>query len=69
MTVKEYLLSGKANLSSVASKMYPNNKNAIAYLSRKLHGKDKRSFTKKDAEKAINALREICKETDKLTIS
>ena len=60
MNVKEYLLSGKENLSVTASLMYPNNKNAVAYLSRKLHGKDNRSFTKKDADKALKALKEKC---------
>lgn len=47
--------------------MYPNNKNAVAYLSRKLHGKDNRSFTKKDVEKALKALKEKCELISDLT--
>lgn len=68
MNVKEYILQGNVNLTELAKFLYPNNKNAISYLSRKLHGKDNRTFTKKDAEKAIEFIKEKCRKVDSLTL-
>lgn len=67
MNVKEYLLSGAVNLAELASEMYPNNKTARIYLNKKLHGKSDRTFTKKDAERAIEILKKRCEDVQKLT--
>ncbi|WP_312306488.1 hypothetical protein [Chryseobacterium sp.] len=69
MTVEDYLKNHcKVDLSHIASKMWPTNKNASAYLSRKLNNADGRSFTKKDSEKALLALKELSIELNNLTI-
>ena len=69
MTVEEYLKNHcKVDLSYIASKMWSSNKNAGAYLSRKLNNADGRSFTKKDAEKALQVLKELSKELNNLTV-
>ncbi|SHF19114.1 hypothetical protein [Chryseobacterium vrystaatense] len=73
MTVKEYLKDHcKIDQSYIASKMWPNNSNASAYLSRKLNDKG-RPFTKSDAEKAMKVLSEeilpeLSNELKKLTL-
>lgn len=60
MNVKDFLLSSKElNLSGIAELMWPTNKKAASYLSRKLHGLDNRSFTAKDAELALKVLNEL----------
>lgn len=69
MTVEDYLKNHcKVDLSHIASKMWPTNKNASAYLSRKLNNADGRSFTKKDSEKALLVLKELSIELNNLTI-
>lgn len=58
MTVKEYLLTTTdINLAELARKMWPTNKNAKSYLSRKLSGD--RPFTDKDAVLARKVLIEL----------
>jgi hypothetical protein len=60
MNVKDFLLSSKElNLSGIAELMWPSNKSAASYLSRKLHGLDNRVFTEKDAELALKVLKEL----------
>ena len=68
MNIKEYLLSGAVNLAELASEMYPNNKTARVYLFKKLHGKSNRTFTKKDAEKALEIIKKRCETISSLTI-
>lgn len=68
MKVEEFLKTEKTiNLAQVAFKMYPNNKSANTYLINKLNGNDNRKFTKKDSEKALSVLKEICADIRKLT--
>jgi hypothetical protein len=60
MDVKEFLLrSRELNLSGIAELMWPTNKRAASYLSRKLNGLDNRSFTEKDAELALKVLKDL----------
>ncbi len=61
MTAKEYLLSDKCEVKSesIAKRMYPTNKNANSYLSRKLAGKSGRSWTDKDEQKALKAFEDL----------
>jgi len=61
MTVKEFLKTNPLiNVSAVAKLMYPTNKDAAAYLLRKLSDKEgSRPFTKKDAENALIILKEL----------
>lgn len=60
MTVEEFLKSNPPiELGYVAQKMFPNNKYAKQYLSNKLNNNDNRKFTKKDAESALKALKEL----------
>ncbi|MXV39326.1 hypothetical protein GO491_11675 [Flavobacteriaceae bacterium Ap0902] len=60
MTVEEFLKNESAiNLKAIAFKMYPNNKSANTYLVNKLNQNDNRRFNKKDAEKALKALKDI----------
>ena len=67
MTVKEYLLNEPPiKLSFIAAKMYPENKNAASALNNKLKGEQNRQFTKKDSELAILALKDICKDINKI---
>ncbi|KAA0126432.1 hypothetical protein FY557_17430 [Chryseobacterium sp. SN22] len=69
MTVEEYLKTNKAvSVSEVAKLMFPNNKTAALYLTNKLNGTAKRSFTKKDAEKALGALKTLYGSISDLTI-
>lgn len=69
MTVEDYLKNDcKVDLGYIASEMYPSNKSAISYLSKKLNKKDNRTFTKKDGELAINALKKLSIEISSLTI-
>lgn len=68
MKVEEFLKTEKTiNLAQIAFKMYPNNKSANTYLINKLNGNDNRKFTKKDSEKALSVLKEICADIRKLT--
>jgi hypothetical protein len=57
MSVEEYLKNCPIDLRYIAGLMYPTNKAANSYLSKKLNGE--RPFTEKDAERAINALKSI----------
>jgi hypothetical protein len=60
MNVKEFLLTRKEiNLSGIAELMWPTNKSAASYLSRKLNGLDNRTFTQKDAELALRVLKDL----------
>jgi hypothetical protein len=69
MTVEDYLKNHcKVDLSHIASRMWPTNKNAAAYLSRKLNNADGRSFSKKDAVKALEVLKELSIELNTLTV-
>lgn len=59
MDYKEYLLKQSAiNLSYIAQKMWPTNKNAKSYLSTKLNDKG-RPWTESDNEKARLAIKEL----------
>ena len=70
MTVEEYLKTNKAvNLSEVAKIMFPNNKTAPLYLANKLNKTAKRTFTTKDAESALKALKKLYGGVNDLTIS
>lgn len=64
MTVEEYLKTCPIDLKSIAALMYPTNKAAGSYLSKKLKGE--RPFTKDDTDKAILALVEIGAEWNKI---
>jgi hypothetical protein len=67
MDVKEFLLTSKElNLSSIAGLMWPTNKRAASYLSRKLNGLDSRSFTEKDAELAFKVLKDLGQRIEQL---
>ena len=69
MTVKEYLKNNKAvNVSEVAKIMFPNNKTASTYLLNKLNDTAKRTFTKKDAVKALQALKKLYGNINDLTL-
>lgn len=61
MDYKQYLLKQSAvNLSYIAEKMWPTNKNAKSYLSTKLNGTDpKRPWTNADNERAKQAIKEL----------
>lgn len=60
MEFKEYLLSqSQVHLSEIAFRMWPNNKTANNYLSKKLHGKMGFTFTEKDDKLARQALKEL----------
>ena len=59
MTFKDYLLTqSKFTLSKLATLMWPENKTAAHYLSKKLH-EHGRKFTKKDEKIARAALKEL----------
>lgn len=70
MTVKEFLLTTNIiNNGELARLMYPGNqKSAHTYLSRKLSEKDGRTFTKKDAEKALSVLKQLGITVNDLTL-
>lgn len=69
MTVKEFLLTcDSIKLAPIAKLMYPTNASADTYLNRKLKGSDGRSFTKKDAERAIAVLKDLSGTIDGLTL-
>lgn len=69
MTVEEYLKTNKAvNISEVAKILYPKNKTAKSYLSKKLNKKDGMQFTINDAEKAMEALKTLYGNINELTI-
>jgi ribulose 1,5-bisphosphate carboxylase large subunit-like protein len=58
MAFKDYLKEQKIVLqSAIASKMWPDNKDAAGYLNRKLRGK--LEFTKDDEKLARKALKEL----------
>lgn len=70
MTVEEYLKENKAvSVSEVAKIMFPKNKTAKSYLSKKLNRRDGFVFTTKDAESALEALKKIYGNIDSLTTS
>ncbi|RYF09133.1 MAG: hypothetical protein EOO42_24270 [Flavobacteriales bacterium] len=64
MMVQEYLMNTPIALKYIAGLMWPNNKGAEIYLSKKLKGD--RPFTSKDQELAIEALREIANDLTKI---
>jgi len=66
MTVEEYLRTGPVDLSYIAERMWPNNKNSKVYMSMKLNGK--RPFTRKDAENALKVITELSQLQSNLTI-
>lgn len=67
MTVEDYLKNHcKVEFAFIASKMWPTNKDAGTYLSKKLKGE--RPFTKRDAEKALAVLKDLSIELSNLTI-
>lgn len=69
MTVEQYLKENKAvNVSEVAKIMFPKNKTAKSYLSKKLNRKDGFEFTKKDAETALDAIKKLYEIIPSLTI-
>ena len=58
MKAKDFLLNDSpVNLKYVAGKMWPTNKSADTYMSRKLNGD--RPWTEKDEQKAIEVLNEL----------
>ncbi|WP_159467999.1 hypothetical protein [Dyadobacter sp. 3J3] len=60
MDIENYLKNqSDINLSGLAKRMWPNNKYADNYLSKKLNGLDGRKWTKKDTERAKIALQEL----------
>ncbi len=60
MDFKAYLLTQKKfSLSKLAFLMWPDNKTADNYLSKKLHNHSGRSFTLKDEKLARKALKEL----------
>ena len=69
MTVEKYLKENKAvSVSEVAKRMFPKNKTAKSYLSKKLNKKDGFKFTLADAEKALEALKKIYGNINCLTL-
>ncbi|WP_069658616.1 hypothetical protein [Arcticibacter eurypsychrophilus] len=68
MNVKEFLLTEKKiNLSAIAWEMWPDNKGAHSYLSRKLNNIDGRTFTDKDSALALKVLKNLGIKIDELT--
>ncbi len=60
MDFKQYLLSqSQIQLSEIAFRMWPNNKTADNYLSKKLHDKMGKRFNDNDEKLARNALKEL----------
>ncbi|QEL01553.1 hypothetical protein FKG96_12300 [Olivibacter sp. LS-1] len=67
MDVKEFLKTNPdINLASIASKMWPTNKSAKTYLSRKLSGEGDRPWTDKDSAKAKEVLKQLSDEIQRL---
>jgi hypothetical protein len=67
MEIKEFLLTTESlNLTGIAKLMWPSNKSAKTYLSKKLNGLDGRTFTDKDAALALKALNELADDIKKL---
>ena len=63
MDFKEYLLTqSKFNLAKLAFLMWPDNKTAPHYLSKKLHNISNRKFTKADEDLARECLAKLGKE-------
>jgi len=60
MDFKQYLKEqSEFSLKALAFRMWPNNKTADNYLSRKLYEYDGRKFTAKDEKLARKALKEL----------
>jgi hypothetical protein len=60
MDFKDYLINQKEfSLKALAFRMWPNNKTADNYLSKKLHGYSDQQFTAKDEKLARKALKEL----------
>lgn len=55
--ITELLNSGIINLSGIAKQMYPGNKQPGQYLSKKLRGVERQSFTPDDRKKVENILK------------
>ncbi|QPH40546.1 hypothetical protein [Pedobacter endophyticus] len=69
MSVKEFLLTcDKLNIAKIAIAMYPTNASAASYLKNKLNGTNGRSFTEKDAFKAIRILHSLAAEIKNITL-
>lgn len=67
MDFKKYIIEQTAvDLGYIARKMWPDNKSAKTYLSRKLNGTDGRTWTQKDNELAKRVLNELGIELAKL---
>jgi hypothetical protein len=67
--IKEFLKTNTdINPYSIAHKMWPKNKAAHVYLSRKISDKADRPFTKKDAELALKVLNELANSIRSLKI-
>jgi hypothetical protein len=60
MKIKEYLMTtDEINVAYVARQMFPSNKSAHTYISRKLNGTDGRSWTQKDEDSAKVILNQL----------
>ena len=67
MKVEDYLKNEPPiKLAFIASKMYPEHKYAATTLNNKLKNVDGRKFTKKDSELTVLALKDICKDINKI---
>lgn len=66
MTAKDYIKSGPIDLTYIAGKMWPGNKNAQVYLSMKLN--DKRPWTEKDEKNASKILHDLGTELNDLFV-
>jgi len=70
MDVREFLLTSKLiNRSEVARLMWPKNAAAKNYLTAKLNQTDDRTFTRKDALKAIEVLKQLNVDLSSLTVA
>lgn len=68
-SLEKYLKENKAvSVSEVAKLMYPKNKTAKSYLSKKLNKKDGFKFTLVDAENALEALKTLYGNINDLTL-
>lgn len=65
---KSLLTANEINLAAIARLMWPENKTAKTYLSKKIHGLNNRDFTDKDAELALKVLKELAARINELKI-
>jgi hypothetical protein len=67
MKVNEYLLQHEGiNLSWIATKMYPNQKNPRTFLNRKLREHAPAKWLPSDSEKALEVLKNLAIDINKL---